>query len=109
MLDTRIPGGSEGPLCTVPALFLERLEFLQEQGGGQEPADVSVATGLGREDGDRQRRLRFGPVREAHHAEDMGRGRTAQGHTVPLPKSVQPSKAVDLGIAGAAEDRAADL
>ena len=39
MLDPRLPGRSERPLCTVPALFLERLEFLQEQGSGQEPAD----------------------------------------------------------------------
>src|ERR1700729_4329092 len=68
-LDARLPGGSEGPLCTVPALFLERLEFLQEQGGCQEPADASVATGFGRKAGGGERRLRLAGVREAHHPE----------------------------------------
>ena len=50
MLDPRLPGRSEGPLRAVPALFLERLEFLQEQGSGQEPAGASVAAGFDRED-----------------------------------------------------------
>ena len=44
------PVGSERPLRAVPALLLEHLEFLQEQGGGQEPAGPSVATGCDRED-----------------------------------------------------------
>src|ERR1700736_3513688 len=39
----------------------------------------------------------------------MGRRRTAKGHALPLPESVQPPDAFDLGIAGAAEDRSADL
>ena len=75
MLDPRLPGGSEGPLCALPSVFLERLEFLQEQGGGQEPADASVATGCGRETGGGERRLRPAGVREAHHPEDVGGGR----------------------------------
>ena len=32
------PVGSERPVRAVPSLLLEHLEFLQEQGGGQEPA-----------------------------------------------------------------------
>ena len=51
------PVGSEGPLCAVPPIFLDRLEFLQEQGSGQEPADASVATGFGRETGGGEWRL----------------------------------------------------
>src|SRR3979490_961692 len=39
----------------------------------------------------------------------MGRRRTAKGHALPLPESIQPPDAFDLGIAGAAEDRSADL
>ena len=103
------PVGPEGPLRTVPALLLERLEFLQEQGGGQEPVDAHVATGVSRETGRGERRLRPAGVRETHHAEDMGRGRAAEGHALPLSQSVQSPEAVDRGIAGAAEGRPADL
>ena len=53
VLDARLPGRSEGTVCAVPALLLEHLEVLQEQGGGQEPAGASVATGRDREDGQR--------------------------------------------------------
>src|ERR1700686_5479127 len=87
MLDAWLPDGSEGPLRTVPPLFLERLEFLQEQGGRQEPADASVATGFGRETGGGERRLRPAGVREAHHPEDVSRGRTAKGYVVSLPET----------------------
>ena len=45
MLDPRLPGRPEGPLCTVPSVFLERMELLQEQGSGKERAVASVATG----------------------------------------------------------------
>ena len=86
MLDPRLPGRSEGPLCTVPSLLLERLEFLQEQGGGQEPADASVATGCGREAGGGERRLRPAGIREADHPEDLGRGRAAEGHALSITR-----------------------
>src|SRR5436190_23289999 len=79
MLDPRLPGGSERTLCTLPSVFLERLEFLQEQGGGKEPTYASVATGFDRKTGDCERRLRPAGVPEADHPEDMGRGRTAEG------------------------------
>src|SRR3982075_4314669 len=82
MLDSRLPGGSEGPLCTIRSVFLECLEFFQEQGGGKEPAYASVATGFRRETGGGERRLRLAGIREAHHPEDMGRGRTAEGHAL---------------------------
>ena len=39
VLDPRLPGRTEGPFRALPALFLEHLELLQEQGSGQEPAD----------------------------------------------------------------------
>ena len=51
MLDARLPGRSERPVRAVPALLLGHLDVLQEQGGGQEPAGASVATGFDREDG----------------------------------------------------------
>ena len=44
VLDPRLPGRTEGPFRAVPALLLEHLEVLQEQGGGQEPAGASVAS-----------------------------------------------------------------
>src|SRR5450755_4661995 len=109
MLDARLPVRPEGPLCTLPALFLERVEFLQEQGGGQEPADASVAAGCCREAGGGERWLRSSGVRKADHPEDMGRGRPAEGNAVPLSESLQSPEALDLGIAGAAENRPADL
>src|ERR1700716_1719512 len=109
MLDTRLPGRSEGTLCTVPSVFLERLEFLEEQGGGKEPAAAFVTTGFGGETRGSERRLRLTGVRENDHPEDRGRGRTAEGHALPLSESVQPPDAFDLGIAGPAEGCPADL
>ena len=41
--------------------------------------------------------------------QDLGRGRPAEGHALPLSESVQPPDAVDRRVAGAAEDRPADL
>src|SRR6266404_3855188 len=109
MLDTRLPGRPEGALRAVPALFLGCMEVLQEQGGSEEPFDPYVAAGLGRETGRRERRLRSAGVREAYHPEDVGRGRTAEGHALPLPQSVQSPEALDRGVAGAAEGGPADL
>ena len=51
------PAGPKGRFRAVPALLLDHLEFLQEQGSREEPAGSSVATGVGREDGGSQRRL----------------------------------------------------
>ena len=58
---------------------------------------------------DGQRRLRSAGVREAHHPQDLGRGRTAEGHAVSLPEPAQAPDAVDLCVAGAAEGCPADL
>ena len=65
--------------------------------------------GRDREDGGGERRLRPAGVREADHAEDLGGGRPAEGHALPLSESPQAPDAFDLGFAGAAEDRPADL
>ena len=46
MLDARLPGRTERPVCAVPSLLLEHLEFLQEQGSGQEPAGPPFAAGI---------------------------------------------------------------
>ena len=40
------PVGPKGRFAPVPALLLEHLEFLQEQGSGQEPAGPPVAAGV---------------------------------------------------------------
>src|SRR6266478_922188 len=108
MLDAWLPTGPERPLCTIRSVFLGCLEFLPEQGGGKEPAYASVATGFGRETGGGKRRLRLAGIREAHHPEDVGRGRTAKGYALSLSQPVQPPDPVDCGLAGAAEDRAAN-
>ena len=64
---------------------------------------------VGREDGDRQRRLRPAVVREAHHLQDVGRGGAAQGHALSLSQPAQPPDPVGRRRARAAQDRRADL
>ena len=58
---------------------------------------------------DGERRLRPAGLREADDAEDLGRGRAAEGHALSLSQPVQASDPVDRGLAGAAQDRPADL
>mgnify|MGYP003694450469 CR=1 FL=1 len=41
MLDAWLPEGAEGPVQSDPAALLRRLELLEEQAGGQEPARSS--------------------------------------------------------------------
>ena len=41
--------------------------------------------------------------------QDLGRGRAAEGHALPLPEPAQPPGPVGRGRAGAAENRRADL
>src|SRR5258707_10345136 len=100
MLDSRLPGGAEGPFCTVRPLFLDGVEFLEEQGGGKEPAAAFVTTGIGGETGGSERRLRLAGVRETDHPEDVGRGRTPEGNALSLPEPAQAPDPFDLGIAG---------
>ncbi len=95
-----MPGGAEGPLRAVPALLLGHLELQQEQARGQEPADASVAAHLGGKDGGRQRGLRPAGIPGFHHLQDLGRGRPAQGHALPLPESAQ-SSVLSVGAAPA--------
>ena len=59
------PVGTERSIRAVPALLLEHMEILQEQGSRQEPARPSVATGFDREVCRGQRRFRPAGVREA--------------------------------------------
>ena len=49
--------GAEGPLRCGGAVLLGHLEFLAEQVGGEEPADLSVPALLGRADGRGEQRL----------------------------------------------------
>src|ERR1700674_3746280 len=59
MLDPWLPQWTEGTFRTVPAVILDDVEFLQEQGSRQEPAGPPVAAGFGREACRSQRRLRL--------------------------------------------------
>ena len=97
VLDARHAGGSERPLRAASAL-LRPLELLQEQVGGQEPAAAPLAAGGGREAGGGQRRLRPAVVRELYDSQDLGRGRAAEGHALPLP---EPAQSADLSMCGA--------
>ena len=92
VLDARLPVRPGRPLRSVPAVLLGHLELQQEPVGGQEPADRDEPAGSGREDGDRQRRLRPAVVREAHHLQDVGRGSRrprARSITIPNPHNHQ--------------------
>src|SRR4051794_14213591 len=109
MLDPRFSGRTERPVCAVPSVLLEHLELLQEQGGGEEPAGPPVATRFHRKARRSQRRIRSAGVGETHDAEDLGGGRPAKGHALPLSKSVQAPDAVDRSLSGASQDRPADL
>src|SRR5258708_38434301 len=48
-------------------------------------------------------------MREAHHPEALGGRRPAKGDALSLSKPVQSSNPVDRRVAGASEDRPADL
>ncbi len=92
VLDARLPVRTQGPLRAVPAVLLGHLELQQEPGGGQEPAGVPLAGLVGREDGGGQRRLRPAVLREADDLQDLGRGRAAEGHALPLSQSLQSAR-----------------
>ena len=109
LLDARHAGGSEGALRAVPAVLLGHLELRQEQDRRPRPAAAPVAARRGREDGGGERRLRSAGVREADHAQGLGRGRAAEGHALPLPEPAQSPDPVGRGATRAAEDRRADL
>ena len=70
-----MPAGPKGRYAPVPAIFLGHLELQQEQVGRQEPAASSLAAVGRREDGRGERRLRSAGLREADHAQGLGRRR----------------------------------
>src|SRR4051794_22750240 len=107
MLDPWLSRRTERPVCTLPAVLLEHLELLQEQGGGQEPAGPPVATRFDREAGRGQRRIRSAGMGKTHDAEDLGGRKPAEGNALPLSKSVQAPDAVDRSFSGAPQDRPA--
>ena len=110
MLDPRLPGRTEGPLRALPALLLEHLELLQEQGSGQEPAgrtcrkpaaiEKMVAASGGYD------LPAFEKLTTLKVWQEEG---PPKGTLYHYPNPLQPSDAVDRGVAGAAEDRPADL
>src|SRR3954447_18904303 len=109
MLDPRISVGTEGAICIFPALLLDHLEFLEEQGSCQEPAHVSLTAGFSREACCRERRLWPACVREADDIKGMGGGSATEGHALSLPQPIQPSSIVDRRLAGSSQDSQTDL
>ena len=109
VLDSWLPGRTEGPLRALPRLLLGHLVVLQEQGRGQERAPGAFATGCDREDVRGERWLRPPLLRKAHHPEGLAGGRAAEGHALPLSEPAQPPDAFDRRGARPAEDRTADL
>src|SRR3974390_2207098 len=109
MLDAWICQRAERALCSLPALLLEHLEFLQEQGGGQDPPHTPLAARIDREAGDRQRWLRLARVRKARDLESLGGGGAAEGHALSLPEPIQPPDAVGCSLPSTAQDCGAEL
>ncbi len=103
------PVGKAGRFGPYHSELLGHLEVLAEQVGGQESARASLAAGVGRAARHRERWLRSAGVREPDQVQDLGRGRAAQGHTLPLSRSLQAPEAVDCSITRAAQGRPADL
>ena len=105
VLDARLPVGPERPLRAVPALLLGHLELQQEQVGGQEPADASVAAGGCREDGGGERRLRPAVLRQADDFKTWAEEGPPKGTLYHYPNPHNHQIAVGRGRAGPAEDR----
>src|SRR3978361_429852 len=98
MLDPWLPCRTDRPVCTVPALLLEHLELIQEQGGGEETAGPTAPNRLQRQACRSRGRIRVAGGGEPHDAEDRGGRRPAEGNALPLSKSVQAPDAVDRGL-----------
>jgi ABC-type glycerol-3-phosphate transport system substrate-binding protein len=88
--------------------FLGNLEILAKQIGGKEPADLSLPALLGRADGGGESRLRHPALREAARFQDLGRGKPAKGHDLPLSAARRHGDGDPLQP-GARADRQPDL
>ncbi len=93
VLDARLPIRSEGTFCALPAVLLGRLGLWQEQGSGQELARSPVLARGDREVRRGERRVRSPGLREHDEVQDLGRGRAAEGHALPLSGSLQAADA----------------
>ena len=103
------PAGPAGRFGPFLPFFWGTWSFSKNQSAAKSLLTAMSQPDVGREDGDRQRRLRPAVVREAHHLQDVGRGGAAQGHALSLSEPAQPPDAVDRRGARAAQDRRADL
>ena len=100
------PSGPKGRFAPFLPYFWGDLELQQEQGGCKEPAGASVAASRRpRKWWRRAGGYDLPSLRKLDHAQDLGRGRAAQGHALSLPQPAQPPDPVDCGRAGAAQDR----
>ncbi len=96
------PAGPKGRFAPFLPYFWTTWNFSKNKEAAKSLLVYLSQAGLGREDGRGQRRLRSAGVRETDDVEDLGGRRAAEGHALPLPKSVQPSETVDRRFAGAA-------
>ena len=103
------PAGPKGRFAPYLPYFWSIWNFSKNKEAAKSLLVASVEAGRHREDGDGERRLRSARLREADDVEGLAGRRAAEGHALSLPEPLQPSDAVDRGLAGAAEDRPADL
>src|SRR5258705_12532536 len=73
VLDSRLPGGAEGPVCTVCPFFLDRGEILEEKGGGKGSAATFVTTRSGGATSGNERRPALSRVPATYNPQDRGR------------------------------------
>ena len=100
-----MPAGPKGRFAPFLPYFWGIWNFAKNKPAAKSLLGAPVAADRGREAGGGERRLRPAVVRQADHAQDLGRGRAAEGHALSLPEPAQPPGPVGRGGAGAAQDR----
>ena len=85
-----MPSGPNGRFAPFLPYFWGIWNFSKNKPAAKSLLRAPVAARGDREDGGGQRGLRPAVVREADDAQDLGRGRAAEGHALPLPQPAQP-------------------
>ena len=98
LLDARHAVGPEGPLRAVPAVLLGHLELRQEQAGGQEPARCTCRSRAAVEKMvEASGGYDLPSFEKLTDVQDLGRGRAAEGHALPLSQPAQSPDPVGRG------------
>ena len=92
-----MPAGPKGRYAPFLPYFWGIWNFGKNKSAAKSLLRPPLAAVGGREDGGGERRLRPAGVREAHRLQDLGRGRAAEGHALPLSQSAQSPDPVDRG------------